>query len=131
MLALCDLGCPIDSRSKTGETALHIAVSRNRYDCAMGLVIRGADAAAVNNKGYSALHLAVEVCVYALQSIINSVLIRLLIKLCGRLSLIWLFEWLLDRLTGLPANEQLYVPHDFCARKTLWIICFYCSFVNY
>ncbi|KAM5288398.1 85/88 kDa calcium-independent phospholipase A2 isoform 1-T1 [Ctenodactylus gundi] len=51
-------GCDVDSPSACGSTALHVAVMRNRYECAMALLTYGANAGARGEHGNTPLHLA-------------------------------------------------------------------------
>nr|XP_004650359.2 85/88 kDa calcium-independent phospholipase A2 isoform X1 [Jaculus jaculus]XP_045009335.1 85/88 kDa calcium-independent phospholipase A2 isoform X1 [Jaculus jaculus]XP_045009336.1 85/88 kDa calcium-independent phospholipase A2 isoform X1 [Jaculus jaculus] len=51
-------GCDVDSTSALGNTALHVAVMRNRYDCVMVLLTYGANAGARGEHGNTPLHLA-------------------------------------------------------------------------
>ncbi|CAO2601670.1 85/88 kDa calcium-independent phospholipase A2 [Lemmus lemmus] len=52
-------GCDVDSTSNTGNTALHVAVMRNRFDCVMVLLTYGANAGARGEHGNTPLHLAI------------------------------------------------------------------------
>lgn len=51
-------GCDVNNTSSTGNTALHVAVMRNRFDCAMVLLTYGANANARGEHGNTPLHLA-------------------------------------------------------------------------
>ncbi|XP_048657498.1 85/88 kDa calcium-independent phospholipase A2 isoform X9 [Marmota marmota marmota] len=51
-------GCNVDSTSASGNTALHVAVMRNRFDCVMVLLTYGANAGARGENGNTPLHLA-------------------------------------------------------------------------
>nr|XP_040134047.1 85/88 kDa calcium-independent phospholipase A2 isoform X6 [Ictidomys tridecemlineatus] len=51
-------GCDVDSTSASGNTALHVAVTRNRFDCVMVLLTYGANAGARGENGNTPLHLA-------------------------------------------------------------------------
>ncbi|GAB1299583.1 85/88 kDa calcium-independent phospholipase A2 [Apodemus speciosus] len=51
-------GCDVDSTSSSGNTALHVAVMRNRFDCVMALLTYGANAGARGEHGNTPLHLA-------------------------------------------------------------------------
>ncbi|XP_037702479.1 85/88 kDa calcium-independent phospholipase A2 isoform X3 [Choloepus didactylus] len=51
-------GCDVDSTSFAGNTALHVAVMRNRFDCVMALLTHGANADARGEHGSTPLHLA-------------------------------------------------------------------------
>nr|XP_033721953.1 85/88 kDa calcium-independent phospholipase A2 isoform X3 [Tursiops truncatus] len=52
-------GCDVNSTSSVGNTALHVAVMRNRFDCVMALLTHGANAEARGEHGNTPLHLAV------------------------------------------------------------------------
>lgn len=54
-------GCDVDSTSASGNTALHVAVTRNRFDCVMVLLTYGANAGARGEHGNTPLHLAMSV----------------------------------------------------------------------
>lgn len=54
-------GCDVDSTSTLGNTALHVAVMRNRFDCVMVLLTHGANAGARGENGNTPLHLAMSV----------------------------------------------------------------------
>ncbi|TKC42600.1 hypothetical protein EI555_008989 [Monodon monoceros] len=51
-------GCDVNSTSSVGNTALHVAVMRNRFDCVMVLLTHGANAKARGEHGNTPLHLA-------------------------------------------------------------------------
>ncbi|XP_023077801.1 85/88 kDa calcium-independent phospholipase A2 isoform X1 [Piliocolobus tephrosceles] len=51
-------GCNVNSTSSAGNTALHVAVMRNRLDCAIVLLTHGANADARGEHGNTPLHLA-------------------------------------------------------------------------
>ncbi|KAM6161859.1 85/88 kDa calcium-independent phospholipase A2 isoform 2-T2 [Erethizon dorsatum] len=51
-------GCDVDSTSASGNTALHVAVMRNRFDCVMVLLTYGANAGMRGEHGNTPLHLA-------------------------------------------------------------------------
>ncbi|XP_032122636.1 85/88 kDa calcium-independent phospholipase A2 isoform X6 [Sapajus apella] len=51
-------GCDVNGTSSAGNTALHVAVMRNRFDCAMVLLTHGANADARGEHGNTPLHLA-------------------------------------------------------------------------
>ncbi|XP_060245041.1 85/88 kDa calcium-independent phospholipase A2 isoform X3 [Meriones unguiculatus] len=51
-------GCDVDSTSAAGNTPLHVAVMRNRFDCVMVLLTYGANAGARGEHGNTPLHLA-------------------------------------------------------------------------
>ncbi|XP_063519304.1 85/88 kDa calcium-independent phospholipase A2 isoform X5 [Pongo pygmaeus] len=51
-------GCHVNSTSSAGNTALHVAVMRNRFDCAIVLLTHGANADARGEHGNTPLHLA-------------------------------------------------------------------------
>ncbi|ERE85133.1 calcium-independent phospholipase A2-like protein, partial [Cricetulus griseus] len=52
-------GCDVDSTSAAGNTALHVAVMRNRFDCVMVLLTYGANAGTPGEHGNTPLHLAI------------------------------------------------------------------------
>lgn len=54
-------GCEVNSTSSTGNTALHVAVMRNRFDCVVALLTYGANADARGEHGNTPLHLAMSV----------------------------------------------------------------------
>ena len=54
-------GCDVNSTSSVGNTALHVAVMRNRFDCVMVLLTHGANAEARGEHGNTPLHLAMSV----------------------------------------------------------------------
>lgn len=56
--ALLELGCLIDARNFNGETALHVMVQRDRFECVVTLLSHGADPNLVDNLGKSPLHVA-------------------------------------------------------------------------
>jgi len=56
--ALLELGCLIDARNFNGETALHVMVQRDRFECVVTLLSHGADPNLVDNSGKSPLHVA-------------------------------------------------------------------------
>uniref|UniRef100_A0A8C3YKR4 85/88 kDa calcium-independent phospholipase A2 n=1 Tax=Catagonus wagneri TaxID=51154 RepID=A0A8C3YKR4_9CETA len=57
-LLLLKRGCDVNSISSAGNTALHVAVMRNRFDCVMVLLTHGAHANAHGEHGNTPLHLA-------------------------------------------------------------------------
>lgn len=54
-------GCNVNSTSSAGNTALHVAVMRNRFDCVIVLLTHGANADARGEHGNTPLHLAMSV----------------------------------------------------------------------
>lgn len=54
-------GCDVNNTSSAGNTALHVSVMRNRFDCAMVLLTYGANANARGEHGNTPLHLAMAV----------------------------------------------------------------------
>lgn len=56
---LADLGCNLEAQNKAGETALHIMVQRNRVECVMGLLTKGAETA-VGSQTSTPLHMAIQ-----------------------------------------------------------------------
>ncbi|MBN3323423.1 PLPL9 phospholipase, partial [Atractosteus spatula] len=57
---LLDRGCPVNYLSKTGETALHVLVRRQRFEAAMVLLTHGADPNVRGESGNTPLHLAMK-----------------------------------------------------------------------
>ncbi|XP_033017864.1 85/88 kDa calcium-independent phospholipase A2 isoform X2 [Lacerta agilis] len=57
---LIDYGCEVNALSKTGESALHIAARRGRFDCTMVLLTNGAMANVKGADGNTPLHLAMK-----------------------------------------------------------------------
>ncbi|XP_054941279.1 85/88 kDa calcium-independent phospholipase A2 isoform X7 [Physeter macrocephalus] len=51
-------GCDVNGTSSVGNTALHVAVMRNRFDCVIVLLTHGANAEARGEHGNTPLHLA-------------------------------------------------------------------------
>ncbi|XP_016077958.1 PREDICTED: 85/88 kDa calcium-independent phospholipase A2 [Miniopterus natalensis] len=51
-------GCDVNSTSSAGNTALHVAVMRNRFDCVIVLLTYGANSSARGEHGNTPLHLA-------------------------------------------------------------------------
>lgn len=54
-------GSDVNSTSSAGNTALHVAVMRNRFECVMVLLTHGAHAGARGEHGNTPLHLAMSV----------------------------------------------------------------------
>lgn len=54
-------GSDVNNTSSVGNTPLHVAVMRNRFDCAMVLLTYGANANARGEHGNTPLHLAMSV----------------------------------------------------------------------
>ncbi|XP_078093564.1 85/88 kDa calcium-independent phospholipase A2 isoform X2 [Mustelus asterias] len=57
---LIDRGCALNYLSKTGETPLHIMVKRGRFECAMVMLVHGANTNAKGESGNTPLHLAMK-----------------------------------------------------------------------
>lgn len=58
---LLKYGSEVNVTSRTADTALHIAVRRGRFDCAMVLLTHGANTNARGQGGNTPLHLAMKV----------------------------------------------------------------------
>ena len=58
VMALVELGCLIDARNFSGQTALHVMVQRDRFECVVALLSCGADPNLVDSSGNAPLHLA-------------------------------------------------------------------------
>lgn len=58
VIALIELGCFIDARNFSGQTALQVMVQRDRFDCVVSLLSYGADPNLVDSSGNSPLHVA-------------------------------------------------------------------------
>ncbi|XP_074647168.1 85/88 kDa calcium-independent phospholipase A2-like [Tubulanus polymorphus] len=56
---LFDKKIDLEVRNKTGETALHIMVRRNRLQCVMALLCQDANVAVIDQNGNTPLHLAI------------------------------------------------------------------------
>jgi len=50
-LILLELGCSINARNFNGETALHVMVQRDRFECIVALLSHGADPNPLDNNG--------------------------------------------------------------------------------
>ena len=57
---LIELGCQVNARNFGEETALHVMVQRDRFECVVFLLANGADPNLVDSEGNSPLHLAVK-----------------------------------------------------------------------
>ncbi|XP_066489586.1 85/88 kDa calcium-independent phospholipase A2 isoform X2 [Tiliqua scincoides] len=57
---LIEYGCDLNALSMTGETALHIAVQRGRFDAMMALLVHGAQPNIKEKNGNTPLHLAMK-----------------------------------------------------------------------
>ncbi|KAH0616893.1 hypothetical protein JD844_028348 [Phrynosoma platyrhinos] len=57
---LIEYGCEVNALSATGESALHIAVRRGRFDCVMVLLTHGAITNSKGKDGNTPLHLAMQ-----------------------------------------------------------------------
>ncbi|XP_044533566.1 85/88 kDa calcium-independent phospholipase A2 isoform X1 [Gracilinanus agilis] len=55
---LLNRGCEVNSISNSGDTPLHVAVMRDRFDCVMVMLTYGANAGAHGEHGNTPLHLA-------------------------------------------------------------------------
>lgn len=58
---LLEYGSEVNLTSRTADMALHIAVKRGRFDCAMLLLTHGAHTNARGQDGNTPLHLAMKV----------------------------------------------------------------------
>ena len=58
---LLEYGSEVNLTSRTADMALHIAVKRGRFDCAMVLLTHGAHTNARGEDGNTPLHLAMKV----------------------------------------------------------------------
>lgn len=58
---LLEYGSAVNLTSRTADMALHIAVKRGRFDCAMVLLTHGAHTNAKGQDGNTPLHLAMKV----------------------------------------------------------------------
>lgn len=58
VIALVELGCHIDARNFSGQTALQVMVQKDRFDCVVALLSCGADPNLVDSSGSATLHLA-------------------------------------------------------------------------
>lgn len=56
--ALVELDCCIDARNFSGQTALHVMVQRDRFECVVALLSYGADPNLVDSEGNGPLHIA-------------------------------------------------------------------------
>ncbi len=57
---LVELGCQVDARNFRGETALHVMVQRDRFECVVFLLAHGADPNLIDADSNAPLHLAVQ-----------------------------------------------------------------------
>nr|XP_060633015.1 85/88 kDa calcium-independent phospholipase A2 isoform X1 [Anolis sagrei ordinatus]XP_060633016.1 85/88 kDa calcium-independent phospholipase A2 isoform X1 [Anolis sagrei ordinatus]XP_060633017.1 85/88 kDa calcium-independent phospholipase A2 isoform X1 [Anolis sagrei ordinatus]XP_060633018.1 85/88 kDa calcium-independent phospholipase A2 isoform X1 [Anolis sagrei ordinatus] len=57
---LIEYGCEVNTLSATGDSALHIAVRRGRFDCVMVLLTHGAKTNSKGKDGNTPLHLAMQ-----------------------------------------------------------------------
>jgi len=58
---LAQNGANLDATNNSGETALHVMIRRNKFDCVLGLLAKSASAEVKGFNGDSALHMAIEV----------------------------------------------------------------------
>ncbi|KAL5289787.1 PLA2G6 family protein [Megaselia abdita] len=58
--ALIERGCDVNAKNFDGRTALHVMVTRNRFECVVSLLAHDADIDIVDKDGNTALHLAIE-----------------------------------------------------------------------
>jgi len=58
---LAENGANLDTTNSSGETALHVMIRRNKFECVLGLLAKGANAAICGANTDNALHMAIEV----------------------------------------------------------------------
>jgi len=71
---LVQQGANLDAANRIGETALHVMIRRNKFDCVLGLLAKGTSTAVKGVNSDNALHMAVEVvcCVTRLRNLNES-----------------------------------------------------------
>ena len=52
---VCESGCVIDAKNFAGDTALHVMAKHDRLDCALALILHGADINQRDNAGNTPL----------------------------------------------------------------------------
>ena len=58
---LVQSGAEVDATDDNGETALQVMIRRDKFECALALLVMDADVEVKASNGDNALHLAVEV----------------------------------------------------------------------
>jgi len=70
---LAQNGANLDATNGSGETALHVMIRSNKFECVLALLAKAASAAVRGVNGDSALHMAIEV-VYSISLAIKETL---------------------------------------------------------